>query len=240
MSLSLMLDIVLLAIFILIVFSCAHKGFVRTLMSLAALIAAFVLANMASLALADPITERWAAPRMEKFLTEKVSQHLPEETLDTFIDMGDKAFDMIEKMLASEDEKEGENAASGDISSSESDIKDSETEEEVNSLEKVAHTLAYQLVRWLLFALLMALFYAILRTLVENLSFIDRIPIIGTLDALLGVILGIVIGLVVLFIPLIVTVNILPDILGGALEVPETFYKSSIVLRTLYAVYPFK
>ena len=48
MTLSLMVDIVLLAIFVLIVFSCAHKGFVRTLMSLAALIAAFVLAAAAT------------------------------------------------------------------------------------------------------------------------------------------------------------------------------------------------
>ena len=233
MSLSLMTDIVLLAIFILIVFSCAHKGFVRTLMTLAALVAAFVLSNSASIALADPITERWAAPRMETFLTEKVSEYLPEDTLDTFIDMGDRALGMIQSMLSASDEDEAEETG---VSRTEKDTKD----KDANSLQQVAHTLAYALVRWLLFAILLALFYAILRALVENLAFIDRIPIVGTLDALLGVVLGIAIGLVVLFIPLIVTVNILPDILGGALEVPETFYKDSIVLNVLYTVYPFK
>ncbi|MBE6931261.1 MAG: hypothetical protein IKM07_00320 [Clostridia bacterium] len=237
MSLSLMMDIVLLAIFILIVFSCAHKGFVRTLMSLAALVAAFVLANSASVALADPITERWAAPRMETFLTEKVSEYLPEDTLDTFIDMGDRALGMIQSMLSASDEEEAEKTG---VSRTEKDTVENVKDEDANSLQQVAHTLAYALVRWLLFAILLALFYAILRALVENLSFIDRIPIVGTLDALLGVVLGIAIGLVVLFIPLIVTVNILPDILGGALEVPETFYKDSIVLNVLYTVYPFK
>jgi len=78
MTLSLMVDIVLLAIFILIVFSCAHKGFVRTLMSLAALIAASVLANMFSAGLAGSNKDRWADPRIERYMTQQASEYLPE------------------------------------------------------------------------------------------------------------------------------------------------------------------
>jgi len=238
MTLSLMVDIVLLAIFILIVFSCAHKGFVRTLMSLAALIAAFVLANMFSAGLAGSITDRWAAPRMERFLTEKVSEYLPEDTLDTFINMGDKALSMIQGILSGDEDDTAADETAG-VSRDDSARADL-SEEEDNSLQKVSHTLAYALVRCLLFAVLLALLYAVLRALVESLSFIDRIPIVGTLDALLGVALGIVLGLLVLCIPLVITVNILPDILGGVLTVPESFYEDSTVLRILYAVYPFK
>ena len=232
MTLSLMVDIVLLAIFVLIVFSCAHKGFVRTLMSMASLIAAFVLANLFSAALAGPITEHWAAARMESFLTEKVSAYLPEDTLDTFIDMGDKVLEMVQGILSGDDE---------DAGASREDTQDkADTQDKGNSLQQVAYTLAHALVRCLLFAVLLALLYAVLRALVEGLSFIDRIPIFGTLDALLGVALGILLGLLVLCIPLVITVNILPDILGGALTVPESFYQDSTVLRILYAVYPFK
>ena len=78
--------------------------------------------------------------------------------------------------------------------------------------------------------LFFALILAILRTLIDHLEFINRIPIIGPVNALLGFLVGIAAGYVLLAGPIWAVCRLVPEVLGDMeLFTPETLAKSRVV-----------
>ncbi len=230
MSIGIFPDIVMICIVLLVVYVCARRGFVRLTLSVVSIAVAAAVAVAGTGCLAPKIAQS-ASPAMERFIVHQTSRWLPDEdALDTIVSMSDKVVTVVRAVLEKMDS--GEDTA-GDTGDAE------DPAEEKEPLAQLAYGVSLGLYGFLLFCVLFALVLAVLRVLIDRLEFIERIPIVGTLDTTLGILCGAALGVVVLFLPVFVLVTLVPRVFGSGLTVPEDLFELSRLLAWTRALYPF-
>lgn len=229
MNYGILVDIILIALFLSSVYLCARSGFVKTiavcLAACIALFSSFFIAQRLTPYVANGVVN----PLINKVLESSFEKHLTEDTLGAL----DSGMNTVETLIRKVREKfaDEETIARAEA---EAEQKKEETEELFSDSEAVARKITAiiggAITACLLFFLFYALILAILRTLIDHLSFISRIPIIGPMNAFLGFLLGILAGYLLLAGPIWAVCRLIPDVLGGInLLSPETLAKSRVV-----------
>ncbi len=85
----------------------------------------------------------------------------------------------------------------------------------------------------LMFIVLFALLLALLRAIIDKLRFVNKIPIIGALNMLLGAVLGAITGTLILGIPLWLIVNVLPGVFNVESILSPSITENSFVISLL-------
>ncbi len=195
---TLALDVILAGIFIALVIAAAKKGFVLTALEVVAIIAALLCSSYIS----EPI----AQISYDMFLKEKTVEMINSEIGEkaTPENLGDVAFNAIPKFAT-----EFAECAGVDIQSVKKSINNTISKAVENGKtdeigEKVEETcilpIAIPAIRIVLFFVLFAVLLLIFRIIAKAVSKLFKLPIIGTLDTVLGGVVGAVRGYVVLII----------------------------------------
>lgn len=222
MNYWILLDIVLIAIFLGCVYLVARNGLVKSL----AFFLACALAALGSYGLTS-WTWHWGAdkiftPVCEKIITAALGD--PEESsryefLDSVVTTAESALVKIkEKFFPAQEEA---NASQGENENA------SQEEKDLSSIEKISALVGKYTSMILLFWIYFALFLAVLRIFIEELSFVNRIPVIGFSNQLLGLIAGILVGYLVLAAP----IYLIEKVLGGLDLVDAGNLTSSAVIN---------
>lgn len=195
-----LLDIMLVAVFLGSVYLVARNGLIKTI--------AFLIASAIALVGAYHLTGRswqWGADKIFTPLTEKAIVAVlgnPDaegdmyKYLDTAVDTVETAFEKIKaKFFTSEDDE------SHIKTISEEDIDKAET---LTSVEKISTLVGKYITIVVFFWIFFAFILAILRVAIDELSFVNRIPIIGISNQVLGLFAGIIVGYLILAIPIYV------------------------------------
>ncbi|MBE6936833.1 MAG: hypothetical protein E7458_10170 [Ruminococcaceae bacterium] len=229
MNYGILVDLILAALFLGSVYLCARSGFVKTVaVGLAACIAlgsSYFIAQRLTPYVANGVVN----PLIEKVLESSFEKHLTEDTLGAL----DSGMDTVETLIRKVREKfaDPETIAKAEA---EAEEKEAETEALFSDSEAVAKKITAiiggAITACILFFLFFALILAILRTLIDHLDFLNRIPIIGPVNAILGFLVGIAVGYVLLAGPIWAVCRLVPEVLGDMeLFTPETLQKSRVV-----------
>lgn len=210
-----LIDIVLLAIFAGCVYLVARSGLVKTL----AFCLACIMAAAGSGFLARH-TWKWGADKIFAPLTSKLIVAVlgnPEDGelypyLDTAVNTVETAYDKIKEKLFNKN---------GDVEKSKQDnIQIAENkeiqEEEKASSEKISSLAGKYLSITIMFWLFFSLILSLLRVGIDELSFINRIPVVGFVNQILGVAAGIAIGYFVLVAPIYIIEKLI-----GSLDIAD-------------------
>ncbi len=96
--------------------------------------------------------------------------------------------------------------------------------------QKITDIIGGTLTAVILFFLFYALILAVLRVLIDSLSFLGRMPIIGPVNTLLGLVVGVFAGYALIALPVWALHDLLPSILGDIdLLSADTLAKSRVV-----------
>ena len=192
-KMSLILDIILIAVFAAFVFAAVKKGFIRTLLELVAVVAALVLAYqfspMASQAVFDGMLEKNITSSIETQISNNVDTA-------TAAKKAELALDAIPDFAVSLAD-----AAGVDIDNIKNKISSENLSAEsvANELvEKIAEPIITGALTIIFFILLACVLIIVLKIAAAKISKLFKVPIVGTADKLLGAVLGICRGLVVL------------------------------------------
>lgn len=98
-----------------------------------------------------------------------------------------------------------------------------------DAMEAAAESIAYGMVYLLIFLLLQIVFQILMHTL----NFVNRIPVVGTLNHIGGLILGLVWYFVVLFTVAFILFRILPEDTRDSIGLSDTVVKESLFLNSL-------
>lgn len=204
MNYWILIDIVLLAVFTGCICLVARNGFVKTV---AFCLACAIAAGTAGLIAKH--TWQWGSekiftPLADKLLVKALGD--PEESamysyLDTAVSTIETAYDKIKEKLLAKNNEDTEISNDKETAAevmNPTDVK----EDEKTSVEKISTLVGKYLSIILIFWILFALFLALLRVAIDELSFISRIPVIGFANQVLGVAAGIVLGYLVLAAPI--------------------------------------
>ncbi len=222
MNYWILLDIILLAIFLGCVYLVARNGLVKSM----AFLLACALAALISYGLTN-WTWRWSAdkiftPVCERIITTALGD--PEENsryefLDSLVTAAESALTKIkEKFLPQEEGEEIQQTETEDTA---------QEEESSTSVEKISALVGKYVAIILLFWIYFALALAVFRIFIEELSFVNRIPIIGFSNQVLGLIAGILVGYLVLAAP----IYLVEKVLGGLDLVDAHNLTSSAVIN---------
>ena len=80
MSISLILDIAIVAILLLCLIIGGNRGFIRSLLGVVILAAALLGSSILANALADPVTE-WVTPRVEQYVLDRLTDGHSQEAV---------------------------------------------------------------------------------------------------------------------------------------------------------------
>lgn len=217
-----LLDIVLIAIFLGCVYLVARNGLVKSL----AFFLACALAALGSYSLTN-WTWRWGAdkiftPVCEKIITAALGD--PDDSsryefLDSVVTTAESAIEKVKEKFFPAQQDEGASQTEAESLPQEEDSR--------SSVEIIAALIGKYTAIILLFWLCFALFLAILRIFIEELSFVNRIPVVGFSNQLLGLITGILVGYLVLAAP----VYLIEKVLGGLDLVDAGHLTSSAVIN---------
>ncbi len=212
MTSALIIDIILVAIFAYCVYIGARNGFVRSVLSLVSTVVALCLTFAIVGGFSNAISDRYIAPAVSALIGEKVDETLGDsgdELASTIVKASDKIVSIVSDMIS--DDKEQEDAASKEDSSSE----DTELDGIDGLVTSVSSMISHSLTAFILSILVFALINAILKVAIEHLDFVNKIPVVGPVNITLGVILGAITGFVFLFIPVWVLLTFLPELLNS-------------------------
>lgn len=182
MSISLIFDVAIVAILLLCLIVGGHRGFIRSLLSVAifalALLGSGIVANL----LSDPVTE-WATPLIEQQIIDRLSQGHSQEAMAAASDSATLAqivdFDAITGMARQAMERAVEAGKS---------LLD-------GAVTGMVHSLVYAVVFLVSFLVLTLL----LRLVTSPLHLAERAPVLGTLNRLSGAALGLALGILAMF-----------------------------------------
>lgn len=182
MSISLILDIAIVAILLLCLIVGGHRGFIRSLLSVAIFALALLGSGIAANLLSDPVTE-WAKPLIEQQIIDRLSQGHSQEAMAAASDSAALAqivdFDSITGMARQAMEQAveaGKNLLDGAVTG-------------------MVHSLVYAVVFLVSFLVLTLL----LRLVTSPLHLAERAPVLGTLNRLSGAALGLALGILAMF-----------------------------------------
>lgn len=190
---SLILDIILLAVFAAFVFAAVKKGFIRTLLELVAVVAALVLAYQFSPVASQAVFDGMLEENMVTSIETQLSDNFDSTTVSKKAQAALDAVPDFAVSLAS--------AAGVDIDS----IKNNISTEKINSenvarelVEKIAEPIATGALTIIFFVLLACVLAIVFKMIAARIAKLFKVPLVGTVDKLLGAVLGICKGLVVL------------------------------------------
>ena len=231
MNYGLLIDIILMGLFIGCVYLCARSGLIKTVASLLAVVIAVGSAYLITQRVSPYVANAVVNPLIERSLTRSFEKHMTEDTLATL----DSAIDTVDGLIAKiqekffTDENTAESASDGSNEPEETEtgtiFSDTET-----VAKKVTEVVGGALTAVILFFFFYSLILAVLRVLIDSLSFLGRMPIIGPVNTLLGLVLGIFAGYALIVLPVWAIHNLLPSVLGDVeLFSTETLEKSRVV-----------
>lgn len=210
MTSALIIDIILAAIFVFCVYMGARNGFVRSVLSLVSTVVSLVLAFTIVGSFSNTVADKFVTPAVSTLLGEKVDETLGESGDDlasTLVSVSDKVVSMIDEVVNPDQDK------------TETETPSSEKEEEDLGMDglvtSISSVISRSLTAFVLFVLLFALINAILKVAIDQLSFVNKVPIVGPINITLGLILGAATGAVFLFIPVWVILDFLPELLNA-------------------------
>ena len=207
-----LLDIILVAVFVGIVYLVARNGLVKSLAFLLACAIAAVGSYHLTKLTAEWCAEKLFTPLCEKTLTLILGD--PEESvtydyLDSVVDTIDKALEKIKEKL-SEKNEEGKEEPSIIVVTEEEE--EEAEEEELTAVEKISSGVGKYVSIVVMFWIFFSLILAILRLLIDELNFIDRVPIVSRVNQILGIVFGLLLALAVLCAPIYVLQKILGEL----------------------------
>lgn len=319
MKITLMLDLVFTAGFLMLVWLGLKRGFIRMTMSVAALVVALGVAALLTVTATNPIVDRWAGEKTRAFLDGQAEKYFQdEESVDSLLGMYETSMNAVKRVLGVGEATPADLTRAVESGCAEAGITDEATvtairrvvsdafeeakdqirkakdgepvdvyeiiaealreagvtkESTVASIAKrvkalteestlaslfamiageeetddsgetdVMGGLAYMIARlWvgvLVFALGFAVSYAVLRVLINQLDFIDRIPVVGPVNTVLGGLMGAVGGLILLMVPIVAVTKIGGKLFG--MEIRADFFAGSRVLGALARFWPGK
>ena len=220
----LIFDGIILVILLLFAISGAHRGLIRSLFSLAAVLVAIVGAFFLSKALAPTVTD-WVLPLVEDTVVSTVETIIPEEVTEVFNNLapGETIKDAVAELLP-EDMVLDENTALPSMEQIKEYIEQSDLElpEEVHTLldqiddkdiqaigesrsveeavKTATNTVAEMVVRAVLFLLCFILILVLWHLLAKALDLVARLPVLKTMNKLGGFLFGLVRGALFLFV----------------------------------------
>jgi len=209
MTSALIIDIILAAIFVYCVYIGARNGFVRSVLSLVSTVVSLVLAFTLVGSFSNTIADKYITPAVSSLLGEKVEETLGDSGDDlasTIVTVSDKVVSIVDEFISGEEKAEDEN-------------KSAEKEAEEVGMDGlivgISSVIGRSLTAFVLFVLLFALINAILKVAIDQLRFVNKIPIIGPVNITLGLILGAATGVVFLYVPVWVILDFLPELLNA-------------------------
>ena len=217
MNWTLAVDVVLVLLVVWKLIQGRRDGMVRKLGGLAALVGALITGNFVSKNYAGLVSERWLAPALEKWFTHIRESLGLEDLLENLADILQGVnLPQFLKINVAEQVTEQMGAASQRVGV---------------AVSEAAQVVALRLSGWLLFLVAAVLAYAIIKLVFDGVldPLIRKLPVIGTVNALLGAILGAILGALMAILVLWLAFHLIPNLSqpGGPLS-PEAVEKSFI------------
>lgn len=206
---TLVLDIILAGIFIVLVVGAAKKGFILTVLEVVAIIAALFCASYISEPIAQTSYDMFIKNSVVKTINSEISEKVASEKI------GDVAFETIPEYAVSFAECAGINTQSvklsinNTISKAIQNGKTNEIGEKVE--ENCVRPIAVPAIRIVLFFILFVILLLVFRLIAKAVSKMVQLPIVGTLDTVLGGAIGALRGAAVLIIVSTVFVTMLSN-----------------------------
>lgn len=184
MTISLIFDIAIAVILLLSLIVGAHRGFVRSLLSIAILAAALLGSGILANTLADPVTQ-WVTPRVEQYMLDRLTGGHSEEAVSAAAAADGTALREFVDFDA--------------ITGIAKHAMDSAVEAGRNLLEGAVTGMIHSLAYGVLFLLSFLVLTLLLRLITSPLHLAARAPVLGTLNRLAGGALGLCIGILSMF-----------------------------------------
>ncbi|MCH5191394.1 MAG: CvpA family protein [Oscillospiraceae bacterium] len=227
---SLILDIILVAVFAAFVFAAVKKGFIRTLLELVAVVAALVLAYQFSPVMSQAVFDGM----LEKNITSSIETQIGDNfDATTAAKKAETALDAIPDFAVSLAETAGVNI---------DNIKNNISAEKLSAenvakelVEKIAEPIVTGALTIIFFVLLSCVLIIILRIAAAKIAKLFKVPLVGTVDKLLGAVLGICRGLVVL----VLICTVLEFLFANGNGELAAAVKNSTVMEILDNINPF-
>ena len=175
-----------------------RDGVVRKLGGLAALVGALIAGNIVSKRFSAMAAEKWLAPALEKWFSHIRESLGLEDILDNLAEvLGGVNLPQFLKINVAEQVTEQMGAASQKVGV---------------AVGEASQVVAQRLAGWLLFLIAADLAYAIIKLVFDGVldPLIRKLPIIGTVNALLGAVLGAILGAVMAILLLWLAFHLLP------------------------------
>lgn len=221
---TLVLDIILAGIFIVLVVSAAKKGFVLTVLEVVAIIAALFCASYIS----EPIAQTSYDMFIKSSVVKTVNAEVSEKAVPA--NLGDVAFEAIPDYAvnfaecAGIDTQSVKNSINNTISKAVQNGKTDEIGEKVE--ENCVRPIAVPAIRIILFFILFVILLLVFRLIAKAVSKMVQIPVVGTLDTVLGGVIGALRGAAVLIIVSTVFVTMLS---GGDSDFAVAVRESKVI-----------
>ncbi len=224
MNYGILIDVILVVLFCGCVYLCARSGFVKTVATCIAVLIAAGSAWFLTARLSPYVARAMVNPLIERSLERSIEKHVSEDamgTLDSAVDTVESVIEKVREKLQGEEDEETADAEAETVTDS---------DEEETAASKVTNAIGGAVTKFILFFLFFALILAILRVLIDSLSFLDRIPIVGPLNSALGFVLGLLVGFAVIAFPIWAVLRLVSPILGDTeLLRPEMLEKSRVI-----------
>jgi len=258
MSTALIFDILLGAIFLFCVYTGAKNGFVRAVASLVATVISLVIALTVTSHFAKPLSDRLFVPGLTQFFEDRIADGMMGaglESMDTLLSISDKLIEGAEGIFHlgitenSEDDGGAADAAQEDMAqslqggeASDDSTQDADGEAVAASAtlglsQTVASAFGNAFSSFIMFFIVFALVLAVLRVLIDQLRVLDRIPIVGTVNMLLGLGLGAATGLFFLFVPVWLVLSFIPSVFHADNLIPPELLQESYILNFIAGIY---
>ena len=183
MSISLILDIAVVAILLLCLIIGGSRGFIRSLLGVVILAAALLGSSILANALADPVTE-WVTPRVEQYVLDRLTDGHSEEAVSAAASDGASLRELVDFDA---------------ITGMAKKAMDSAVEAGKNLLEGAVTGMVRSLVYAVLFLVSFLVLTLLLRLITSPLHLAARVPVLSTLNRLAGAALGLCIGILLMF-----------------------------------------
>lgn len=195
---TLILDLILAGIFVVLVVAAAKKGFVLTILEVVAIIAALFCASYISKPVAQSSYDMFLKHNIEKKINSEISENTVPQNL------GDVAFDAIPEYAVTFAECAGINVT-GIKTNINNTINNAVAVGQTNTIgEKIAETciepIAVAGIGIIMYFISFTIFLLLFRLVAKGVSKAIKLPLVGTLDMLLGAAIGALRGAVVLII----------------------------------------
>ena len=214
MNYWILVDIILASIFVGIVYLVARNGLIKTLAFLLACAIAAVGSYHLTKRTWEWGSEKIFTPLCEKAITLVLGDPEESETyeyLDSVVDTLEKAMDKVMEKLS--ENKEGEEEEPSIIAVNPDEEEEAEKEKDKRTaVEKISSAIGKYVSMVVLFWIFFSLILALLRLAIDELNFIERVPIVGRVNQILGILLGLLIAFAVLAAPIYVLQKVLGEL----------------------------